>query len=121
MLKNHDELAAEKLRRVCEPGIFDFRSTAELSTLTEIIGQERAVRATTFGMDIESPGYHIFALGLPGTGKTTMIKDLLGQKSVNHPVPDDWCYINKLIILRMATSRALCVCLRAGVPNSRAI
>jgi hypothetical protein len=40
--------------------------------LTEIIGRERAVRATSFGIDIESPGYHIFALSLTGTGKTTL-------------------------------------------------
>jgi len=51
------ELQVEKLRRVCDPGVFKFESTAELSVLEEIIGQERAVRATFFGIDIESPGY----------------------------------------------------------------
>jgi lon-related putative ATP-dependent protease len=93
-VKENKELQVEQLRRVCDPGIFEFESTAELSVLEEIIGQERAVRATSFGIDIESPGYHMFALGPAGTGKTTMLKDLLDRKSAEEAVPDDWCYIN---------------------------
>jgi lon-related putative ATP-dependent protease len=88
------ELRVEQLRRICDPGIFKFKSTAELSILENIIGQERAVRATSFGIDIESPGYHMFALGPTGTGKTTMITDLLVRKSADQPIPDDWCYVN---------------------------
>src|SRR5215216_1312341 len=94
MVKKYRELSVEQLRRVCDPNVFHFKSTAELPLLKKIIGQERAVRATSFGIDIDSPGYHIFALGPAGTGKTTMIKDLLERKSVDQPVPDDWCYIN---------------------------
>lgn len=94
MAKKYQELSVEQLRRACDPGLFAFKSTADLPVLNQIIGQERAVRATTFGIDIESPGYHIFALGPAGTGKTTMIKELLERKSVDQPVPDDWCYVN---------------------------
>lgn len=94
MVKENKELAVEQLRRVCDESIFKFKSTAELSALEVIIGQERAVRATTFGVGIESPGYHMFALGPSGTGKTTMIKDLLERKSADQPVPDEWCYVN---------------------------
>lgn len=88
------ELQIEQLRRICDPKIFDFKSTAELSVLENIIGQERAVRATSFGIDIDSPGYHMFALGPTGTGKTSMIQEFLDRKSVDQPVPDDWCYVN---------------------------
>jgi lon-related putative ATP-dependent protease len=93
-VKENKELQVEQLRRVCDPDVFQFESTADLSVLEEIIGQERAVRATSFGIDIESPGYHMFALGPSGTGKTTMLKDLLERKSAEEPTPDDWCYIN---------------------------
>lgn len=93
-VKGKKGLQVKQLRRVCDPGIFEFESTAELSVLEEIIGQDRAVRATSFGIDIESPGYHMFALGPAGTGKTTMLKDLLDHKSAGEPVSDDWCYIN---------------------------
>lgn len=93
-VKEKQELQVEQLRRICDPGIFEFKSTADLSVLDNIIGQERAVRATSFGIDIESPGYHMFALGPTGTGKTSMIEDLLDRKSEDQPVPDDWCYVN---------------------------
>lgn len=94
LVKEKKELAVEQLRRVCDEKIFKFKSTAELATLESIIGQERAVRATSFGIGIDSPGYHMFALGPSGTGKTSMIKDLLERKSADQPVPDDWLYVN---------------------------
>ena len=94
MTKKFNEVPIEDLRRVCDPSVFQFTSTADLPVLTDMIGQERAMRATSFGIDIQSPGYHIFALGPAGTGKATMIKDLLERKSAQQSVPDDWCYVN---------------------------
>jgi lon-related putative ATP-dependent protease len=93
-VKEKKELQVKQLRSICDPEIFNFKSTAELPGLEKIIGQERAVRATSFGIDMDSPGYHMFALGPSSTGKTTMIRQLLERKSVNEPVPDDWCYVN---------------------------
>lgn len=61
-VKENKELQVGQLHRICDPGIFKFESTAELSILEEILGQERAVRATFFGIDITSPGYHIIFL-----------------------------------------------------------
>lgn len=87
-------LTPDKLRRVFDPAELDFRSTEELSNLDEVIGQERAVRAVSFGIDIESPGYNMYALGPVGTGKTTMIKKFLQRKAEDQPVPDDWLYVN---------------------------
>src|SRR5258706_10520251 len=111
MIKNYNELEVEQLRRVCDPAQFKFKTTADLPELTEIIGQERAVRTTSFGIDIESPGYHIFALGPGGTGKTAMIKDLLERKSADQLAPDDWCYVknfddsDKPFVLRLAAGK----------------
>ncbi len=88
------ELAPEELRRTCDLSCFEFKSTAELPELTEIIGQERATRAINFGIDIPSYGYNIYALGPAGAGKTTTIKTFLERKASTEPVPDDWCYVN---------------------------
>ncbi len=87
-------VAPEKLRRVCEFAKFDFKSTAELSALNEVIGQERAVEAVAFGIDIESPGYHIFALGPSGTGKSTTVRKFLENHAPSRQTPDEWVYVN---------------------------
>lgn len=88
------EIPCERLRRRCDPAIFDFENTSAIPALEAAIGQERAVHALDFGIDIESHGYHIFAFGASGTGKTTMIMGFLRQKATNRPVPDDWCYVH---------------------------
>ena len=94
MKKSIEELTVKQLRHICDPAQFEFKSTAELTPLEDVLGQDRAVRAVSFGIDIESPGYHMFALGPAGTGKSTTIHKFLDRKSQNNPVPDDWCYVN---------------------------
>lgn len=88
------ELSVDQLYRRCDPQSLDFQSTEELSALDEVIGQDRAVRAVSFGIDIESPGYHMYALGPAGTGKNTTIRKFLERKAGDEAVPDDWCYVN---------------------------
>ena len=87
-------LSPEELHRDCNPSQFNFKSTAELEKLDLVIGQDRAVKAVSFGIDIKSAGYHIFALGATGTGKTSIIKKFLQGKTRNEPIPNDWAYVN---------------------------
>lgn len=94
MTKNDRVIPIEKLRRECGPELFDFKSTAELSPLDTVIGQDRAVQAVSFGIDIENEGYNIYALGPAGTGKTTTIRKFLETRAADEPVPDDWMYVN---------------------------
>jgi predicted ATP-dependent protease len=58
-----------------------------------MIGQERAERSLDFGVDIQSPGFNIFAVGLPGTGRTSMILERLRAVARRLPTPPDWCYV----------------------------
>lgn len=92
------ELAPEQLRRMGDPGQFDFESTADLPPLMEIIGQDRAVRAVSFGIGIPSQGYHMYALGPTGTGKATTIRKFLTQEAARKPVPADWCYVHNFAV-----------------------
>jgi predicted ATP-dependent protease len=89
-----EELTVDQLRQTVDPGIFHFQSTEELEALREVIGQDRAVRAISFGIDIHSPGYHVFAMGPAGVGKMTTIKQFLERTAADEPVPDDWLYVN---------------------------
>jgi lon-related putative ATP-dependent protease len=88
------ELTPAELRRVCNPSQFTFKDTSELASLDMVIGQERAVQAIEFGLDMRSPGYNIFVTGAEGTGKSTIVRDLAGRYAKTQPVPDDWCLVN---------------------------
>jgi len=69
-------------------------STEDLAPLEGIIGQERAVRALKFGLDIKEQGFNIYVAGYAGTGRTTAVKDFLVELAKTRPVPDDWCYVH---------------------------
>jgi lon-related putative ATP-dependent protease len=87
------ELAPEELRKECDPRLMKCDTTEELSPLEEIIGQERAIRALRFGIDIKERGFNIYVAGVPGTGRTTTVKNFLEEVAKIKPVPNDWCYV----------------------------
>ena len=88
------ELRPEELRRTCDPDLFSFESTAELTELAEIIGQERATKAIDFGIEIPCQGYNIYALGPTGSGRATVIREFLQRKAATGTPPDSWAYVN---------------------------
>jgi lon-related putative ATP-dependent protease len=88
------EIPVQLLRWTCNPDLLGFDTTGECRKTDGIIGQNRAVKAITLGLEIESPGYNIYVSGMTGTGKTTTIKNLLGQLDLKKPIPDDICYVH---------------------------
>jgi lon-related putative ATP-dependent protease len=87
-------LTPQALRRICRPEDLPFESTADLEALEEIVAQDRAVQAITFGVGIRSAGFNLFALGAPGTGKATAVRRFLSLEAAKLPTPSDWCYVN---------------------------
>jgi hypothetical protein len=47
------------------------------------VGQSRAVEAVRFGIDIQRPGYNLFVLGEPGTGRHCMVRRLLEAEAAH--------------------------------------
>ena len=89
----HKPLGSDELYQCCDQNVFTFKTTDDLPELKETIGQERALRAIDFGLNLDSGGFNIFMLGENGTGKMTTIKSILGEKAAEEPVPTDWCYV----------------------------
>lgn len=87
------KLSAAELRLACKPGGITFKTTAEVPPLEGMIGQERAVKATEFGLKIKQPGYNIFMTGLTGTGKSSYAQSIIEKISAAETVPDDWVYV----------------------------
>ncbi|MBU7042661.1 MAG: AAA family ATPase [Theionarchaea archaeon] len=88
------KLVPEDLRKEIDVQDVGCTSTEELSPLEGIIGQERAVKALQFGLDITNHGYNIYVAGPPGTGKETAVKDFLKEVAKSKSVPSDWVYVN---------------------------
>ena len=93
-MKTPYELPASELRSLCDPAVFDFADTSQIEPLDEVIGQQRAVQAIRFGLEMASPGYNIFVTGQEGTGKTTIAKDIVFQHALAMDTPPDWCMVN---------------------------
>ena len=88
------ELKESELRLICDPKIFKFKNTSEVKPLDTVIGQERAVQAIDFGLNMQDPGYNIFVTGLASTGKSTIVRDLVSKHAKNLPTPQDLCLVN---------------------------
>lgn len=101
------------LTRQCDDDPFTFKTTAELEPLDSIIGQRRAVEAIDFALNMQSPGYHLFITGPEGTGKSTIIRDILDDRAKDRETPGDLCMVNNFedeycpIALEMPTGSAM--------------
>lgn len=93
-MQRRTELQVSDLYQHCDPDNWQFNTTAELETLPTIIGQERALSAIDFGVNIDAEGYNLFIMGPAGVGKYTMVKRFLESHSTHQPRPRDWAYLN---------------------------
>ncbi len=87
------ELSPDRLRKECDSKLMHCETTEELSPLEEIVGQERAIRALRFGLDIKERGFNIYVAGLPGSGRTTAVNNFLKEMAKGKTIPSDWCYV----------------------------
>ena len=89
-----DPLSPETLRSRYGADQFDFETTDDLDADTQIVGQNRAVEALEFGIEMDAPGYNVFAMGPPGTGRRDLVRHLLREQAAEEATPPDWCYVN---------------------------
>lgn len=91
------ELEPSELRWVCPTDIFNFKSTEEVNTLQEIVGQPRAIESIKIGAKVAAKGFNIFVTGLAGTGRLTTVKSILEQVEGYSNTFYDYCYVNNFI------------------------
>ncbi len=92
------------------PDRLGFSDTRELEPLEDIIGQERAVEALEFGLRMRSVGFNIYVSGPVGTGKTSLIRQMVTRLARSAPAPPDWCYVHNF----QDPTRPTCLSLPAG-------
>jgi predicted ATP-dependent protease len=58
------------------------------------IGQARAEQAARFGLSMPQADYNLFVLGDVGSGRSTLLLELMKSVAASRPVPPDLCYLH---------------------------
>ena len=86
-------ISAHQLRSFCEQAEFNFNDTSELADFEGIVGQDRAIDALSFAVEMRRSGYNMYLMGSTGLGKHTLLKRFLDEASAEKNAADDWCYV----------------------------
>ncbi|HEX7118501.1 MAG TPA: ATP-binding protein [Longimicrobiales bacterium] len=92
-MTNPAPLDAARLHRPCPPESLGFDTTDEVEPLAGAFGQPDALDALEFGLAMTEPGYHIFVLGQPGSGRSTLVRRAVALHAASRPTPPDRCFV----------------------------
>ncbi len=88
-------LPPAELRLGVDPATLGFADTSELlDQPLPWIGQERAEQAARFGLQMDAPDYNLFVLGEVGSGRSTLLAQMMHEVAAARPVPPDLCYLH---------------------------
>ncbi|MEW6746224.1 MAG: ATP-binding protein [Planctomycetota bacterium] len=59
-----------------------------------VVGQDDAVEALAFGLEIHAPGQNVFVRGLAGTGRLSLVRRLVTEIRPQCPLAQDRCYVH---------------------------
>lgn len=91
-MTEHLKIPAASLKLKIDP---DTITIPEISRqLDTILGQSRAQSALEFGISMKSPGYNIFVMGAPGTGRLSMITSHLAHMAEKQETPPSFAYVD---------------------------
>ena len=86
-------VAPADIRRACLlPADFDYRGPPDSGDAC--LGQQRAIDAIRFGIDMPQDGYNIFVLGPLGSDRHLLVEQLVADRAKDKGAPHDWCYVN---------------------------
>ena len=106
-------LDADRLRWFCDPAELAFQTTEDVDPITEVVGQDAAITALQFGLQVNASGQNVFVRGLEGSGRLTLLRRMLQDTRLACPVSPDRCAVRnfeepdrpRLISLARGTAR----------------
>jgi lon-related putative ATP-dependent protease len=90
-------LAPNELTTRCNPDALAEVAAASLpeEAFVPVIGQERARAAVEFAVATSHPGFHLFVMGPPGSGKKSLARRVIAKHlTAGDPPRSDWVYVN---------------------------
>ncbi|MEE9337203.1 MAG: ATP-binding protein [Methylococcaceae bacterium] len=91
-MKNHVKVPKEFLKLNIDLDSFEIPVISRQHNT--ILGQSRAQSALEFGVAMKNPGYNIFVMGEPGTGRLSMISDYLQSVAEKQDTPPSYAYVD---------------------------
>ncbi|GAA0700676.1 ATP-binding protein [Paraclostridium ghonii] len=90
---NKFKLDIEKLKCTCDLDNIKFESTEDIEPVRDIVGQDRAVQAIEFGLNMKQKGYNVYVAGSSGTGRNSYTNMLISNIKKNNKNIKDWAYV----------------------------
>jgi predicted ATP-dependent protease len=88
-------LTSDQLATRCDAAALPLDDAAGTSASQTIVGQERARAAVEYGIAMTRPGHHLFVMGPPGSGKKSLVRQVIAEHLALHAVQRfDWVYVN---------------------------
>lgn len=84
---------AHALRFQFQTDSFPFNTTEQIDILTEPLGQERAIESLSFAINLNCPGYNVYAIGPSGLGKHQIVEQFLKVTQIKSAIPQEWVYV----------------------------
>jgi ATP-dependent Lon protease len=80
-------LGPEDLGPDIDVSAFSFATTADVEPRRSALGQDRALRSIRLGVRMGAPGYNVYVVGLTGSRKEALLKDLVTAQVPDHEPP----------------------------------
>jgi predicted ATP-dependent protease len=79
-----------------DPSALAGTTSLELPELDEVIGQERARAAVELGIAMRHPGYHLYVMGPPASGRKAIVRQAIDVQCRRFapPARPDWVYLH---------------------------
>ncbi|HIG44040.1 MAG: Lon-like protease helical domain-containing protein [bacterium] len=87
------KLTPEHARWICNPQLLGFSSTDELTPEPGVLGQDDAVDALQYGLETRIHGNNVFARGLSGFGRMSLIHQMIEETPTGTFDLPDQCYV----------------------------
>jgi len=88
-----EPINAVQLRWRCPLEWFEFETTDSVPPAQMILGQDDASESLRFGLETRAPGHHIFVRGLAGTGRVTLVWEMMKQIQPSSHPSHDYCFV----------------------------
>lgn len=113
------------LRRTCDPAGLGFETTDDLTPLKGLVGQKRATDAIRLSAQMRHQDFNLFVLGREGSGRHSIVEQLLSEQLSSRSAPFDWAYVNnfdtphkpKALCLPSGTAQALKTTMRSMIDD----